>query len=184
MLHTLNLKDVQCSDYEAYEKSEKFTRPSHISIGDYIIEFEKSYTKIKSFDMTLPDGVLAFCFLNSAYISTHHTELARATLSELKYDNMKEKLKKIFSDQKIFVTDTKSERYIKVGSPDDTSLTYYQKGNFNRGSYQGRFNKANSLRNSNSGSYNRNFNGISRKTNLVNKDGEIIKCNVCGSIYY
>ena len=74
------LKDVHCSAQEAYEKFEKFTRPSHISIGDYIIEFEKLYTKIKKFDMTLPDGVLASRFLNSGNISTHHKALARATL--------------------------------------------------------------------------------------------------------
>ena len=36
-------------------------------IGDYIIEFEKLYTKI-NFDMALSDGVLAYRFLNSANI--------------------------------------------------------------------------------------------------------------------
>ena len=82
--------------------------------------------------MTLSDGVLAYHFLNSANISTHHKELARATLAELKYDNIKEQLKKTFIDPKFFVSDTKSEPYIKVESPDDTSPTYYQKGNFNR----------------------------------------------------
>ena len=69
-------------------------------------------------------------------------------------------------------------------SPEDTSPTYYQKENFNRGSYLGRFNKANSFRNSNAGSSNRNFNVKSRKTNPVNKDGETTRCNVCGSIYH
>ena len=87
---------------------------------------------------------------------------------------MKEQLKKIFGDLKTFVKIfAKSEPYTKVESPDDTSPTYYQKGNFNRGSYQGRFNMANSFRNSNSGSYNNNFNGKSRKTNSINKDGDI-----------
>ena len=62
---------------------------------------------------------------------------------------MKEQLKKIFSD-------TKSELYIKAESP-DASPTYSQKANSNRRLYRGRFNKANSFRNSNSGSYNRNF---------------------------
>ena len=80
--------------------------------------------------MTLPDGVLAYRFLSNAYISAHYKELARATLSELKYDNMKEQLKKIFSNPKTFVSDTKSEPYIKVEPPDDTSPTYYQKRTF------------------------------------------------------
>ena len=61
-----------------------------MSVGDYIIEFEKLYPKIKNFDIAIPDGVLSFRFLSSANISNHHKELARATLSELKYDNMRE----------------------------------------------------------------------------------------------
>ena len=98
---------------------------------------------------------------------------------------MKEQLKKIFGDLKTFVKIfAKPEPYTKVESPDDTSPTYYQKGNFNRGSCQGRFNMANSFRNSNSGSHNNNFNGKSRKTNSINKDGDITRCNVCGSIYH
>ena len=63
-----------------YEKFEKFTQPSHMSIGDYITEFEKLYTKIKNIDMTITDGVLAYHFLNSANISTHHKELATESL--------------------------------------------------------------------------------------------------------
>ena len=67
-LDILYLKDVLCSAYDAYEKFEKFNWPSHMPIGDYIIEFEKLYTKIKNFDMALPDGVLAYRFLNNANI--------------------------------------------------------------------------------------------------------------------
>ena len=39
-LDTLYLEDVLCSHHKAYEKLEKFTRPSHMLIGGYIIEFE------------------------------------------------------------------------------------------------------------------------------------------------
>ena len=147
-------------------------------LGDYIIESEKLYTEIKNFDMTLNYGFEVYHFLNSANISIHHKELARTTLSKLKYNNIKEQLRKIFCDPKVFASDTISEPDIKVESPDDSSPTYYQKGNFNRGSYQGRFNKANSFRNSNSGSHNRNFNRKSGKRNPVNKYGEITRCNV------
>ena len=46
------------------------------------------------------------------------------------------------------------------------------------------FNRTKGFRNSNSGSYNRNFNGKSRKTNPVNNDGEITRYNVCESIHH
>ena len=134
--------------------------------------------------MTLPDALLAFLFLKISNNSAHHKEFARATLSGLKYDNMKKQLKNIFSELKIFVSDTKSEPYIKVESPDDTCPTYYKKGNFNRGLYQSRFSKAKNFRNSNFVTYNWNFNGKSRKTNSVNKDDEITRCNVDGSVYH
>ena len=77
--------------------------------------------------MPLPDGALAYHFLNSANISTGHKELVKTTLPNLKYDNMKEQLKKMFSDPKLFASDTKSEPYINVESPDDISPTYYKK---------------------------------------------------------
>ena len=43
--------------------------------------------------MGLPEGVLAYKFLNNTNISEHHKQLVRATLSELKYNTMKEFIK-------------------------------------------------------------------------------------------
>ena len=64
-----------------------------MTINNYIIEFECLYHKIKNYDMGLPDK-LAYKFLINANISEHHKQLVRATLSELKYNTMKEQLKK------------------------------------------------------------------------------------------
>ena len=48
--------------------------------------------------MELPYGVLAYRLLKSAHLSKQHEQLARATLIELAYDNMKGQLKKILGD--------------------------------------------------------------------------------------
>ena len=56
------------------------------------------YQKAKSFKLELPDGVLAYRLLKSANLSPEHEQLARATLTSLTLDKMKEHLKKIFSD--------------------------------------------------------------------------------------
>ena len=48
--------------------------------------------------MALPEAVLAYKFLNNANITEQHKQLVRATLSELRYDKMKEQIKKAFSD--------------------------------------------------------------------------------------
>ena len=42
---------------DACENFEKYTGPSHMLLGDYIIESGKLYTTIKNFDMTLNYGV-------------------------------------------------------------------------------------------------------------------------------
>ena len=64
---------------------------------DFINEFERMYHKLKQHKMELPDGVLAYRLLKSAHLSERHEQLARVTLTELTYDNMKGQLK-IFGD--------------------------------------------------------------------------------------
>lgn len=93
-LDSLYLKDSHHSAYEAYEKFEKFCRPSSMTMNDYIIEFERLYNKLKNYDMELPEGVLAYRFINSSNISESHKQLIRATLTELKYTKAKEQLKR------------------------------------------------------------------------------------------
>ena len=44
-LDDLFLSNKEQSAYAAYEKFEKFCRPAHMNVNDYIIEFERLYTK-------------------------------------------------------------------------------------------------------------------------------------------
>ena len=100
--------------YEAYERFETFSRAPSMTVYDYIIEFERLFNKAKQHKMELPDGVLAYWFLNSANISSHHKQSVRATLPELSYQSMKDQLKKIFSDPTNLDSDAKQEQAIKV----------------------------------------------------------------------
>ena len=77
---------------------EKFVRPAEMSIADYIIQFERLHIKAKSHSMEIHDGVLAYRLLNGANLSESHKQLVRATLREMKYDTMKEQLKKVFTN--------------------------------------------------------------------------------------
>ena len=72
-LNNLYLKDRDYLAYEAYETFEKFQCPPSMTINNYVIEFEHLYHKIKNYDMGLPDGVLAYQFLNHANMSEHHS---------------------------------------------------------------------------------------------------------------
>ena len=73
-LDNLYLKDRGYSAYEAYETFEKLKHPSSMTINNYIIEFEHLYHKIKIYDMGIPDGMLAYQFLNNADMSEHHKQ--------------------------------------------------------------------------------------------------------------
>ena len=65
-LDELYLTDETCSAYEAYEMFERFTRPTEMSINDFIIQFERLYNKAKSHGMEIHEGVLAYRLLNGA----------------------------------------------------------------------------------------------------------------------
>ena len=87
--------------------------------------------------MELPNGVLAYRFLNSANISSHHKQLVRATLPELSYQSMKDQLKKIFSDPTNLVGDAKQEQAIKVEPAMEAQDVYYSSTRAKFNSYRG-----------------------------------------------
>ena len=114
-LDQLYLKNSQYSADEAYGQFEKFCRPKPRSISNYIIKFERLYNKIKNFNMALPDVITRpYKFLNYASISEQHKQLVHATLTELKYENMKEQINKFFSDPINFSGIVQGEQSIKV----------------------------------------------------------------------
>ena len=95
-----------------------------MTMHNYIIEFERLYHKIKNYGMDLPDDVLAYKILSNANISEHYKQLVRATLSELKYNTMKELLKKVFGDLLNFTGSIKEEQNIKVEPISNTEDLY------------------------------------------------------------
>ena len=85
-----------------------------MNISNYIIKFQCLYNKIKNFNMTLPDGVLVYKFLNNANISEQHKQPVHTNLTELKYENMKNQIKKVFGDPINFSGTVQDEQSIKV----------------------------------------------------------------------
>ena len=106
-------KDETCSAYEANETFEKFVRPPSMSISDYIIQFELLYTKAKSHNMEILDGVLAYHLLNHANLSEHHKQLVRATVTHMKYSVMEDQLRKVFANT-ARISHTKEEPPVKL----------------------------------------------------------------------
>ena len=124
----LYLKDSQYSAYKAYEQFDKFCRLKSMIISNYIIKFECLDNKIKNFNMTLPDGLLAYKFLNNANISEQHKQLVGATVTEVKYENMKDQIKNIFSESISFYGIVQDEQSIEV-EPTYHQDTFYSSSN-------------------------------------------------------
>ena len=64
---------------------------------EFVNEFDPLYNKAKSYDLTVPDGVLSINLFNTANLTPDKICLAWAT-APLKYEEMKEQLKTIFPD--------------------------------------------------------------------------------------
>ena len=118
--------------------------------------------------MTISDAVLAYRLLKSAKLSNSQVSLARATVTELKYEIMKDQLKKI--SQSETGSDTKTKCH---------EGTFFEKDSSEEeSSYYGRnFRRFNSNR-----SFNKKFSSV--KLNPKDKNNQVTKCDVCQSIYH
>ena len=194
-LDTLFLKDKVQTAYEAYEKFEKFQRPSDMSMSDYMIEFERLLSKTKSHGTTMSSDILAYRLLNSANLPEQQKQLARATVGDLTYEQMKSQLKKIFGDSS--ATDSENSALIKIEPTYQSQLehdTWYGQGYgqgygrrgsnrarppFQRGSFRGVRGSGGGARGGHRGSGNRS---LIKGRNPVDEYGNITKCSVCSSV--
>ena len=92
---TLFLEDINQSAFRAYETFKNYQRPPGMSLEDFLIEFGRLVTKLKDFNILLPEPVLTFRALKSANITPDNEKLVKATISELMLSSMSEQLRKI-----------------------------------------------------------------------------------------
>ena len=78
-----------------YDKFERYSRPSDMSITDYLVEFERMIEKLKVYEIALPQPVLAYRALRSANISEDYEKIVKATVSDLTFKWMSKQLKKV-----------------------------------------------------------------------------------------
>ena len=180
-LDTLYLKDEKLRTYNAYDTFEQLKRGSHMSINDYLIDFEKKLAKIQEYGITLPDPVLAYRLLKSANISKEKEVLVKATVADLTYAAMKNKLKGMFDG---FTVDGRGMK-IKEEEDDDTYYnmddTFYGRNTDSKKGQRVRFKiEGNSSRKHT----NHQQSSSTKKLNPRNKDGFVSRCAICKSIYH
>ena len=90
-------KNETIEKFEIIDSFQTYSRPHHVSINDFIIEFDKRLTKTKKIGTVHSDDFLAYRLIKSAKMSEQEEKMVKATC-ELKYDCVKAKLKSIFGD--------------------------------------------------------------------------------------
>lgn len=79
------LKGEKDRRYKACSHFDQITSDSSFSMEDYVIDFEPCYNGIKKYNMTLPDAVLEFKLLATAYLNKKDRQLAPTACTELKF---------------------------------------------------------------------------------------------------
>lgn len=136
-LDKLYLKDKTESGFAAFDRFIKFRRPFNMSIKDYAIEFNLRYNRLKDYDMTLPEGVLAYTFLTCANLQDDQERLCRATVAKLTYADMKQQIEKISVTKEKSDDDDVEPQFMAAGTArqtrDEWNYDYYEDG------YSGQF---------------------------------------------
>ena len=125
--------------------------------------------KLEACKVKLPDAVIACRFFKTCSLSAMHFQVALSTVSNMKFEDLRCTLKKLFVENKICEKCTASNMACsKVETREDVMYGEYQRG---RGRSNRRFfgNSRGLYRNSDS-----------RNTPL-NKEGNVSTCAICGS---
>ena len=96
-LDRLYKKDETLQKFQWMEKFEAYSRTEDMTILQHISKFEQLYNKVTKYGSTVSDDLLAFKLLKSAKLSPANEKLAKAT-GDMKFDAMKNQLKKIFTE--------------------------------------------------------------------------------------
>ena len=191
-LQALYAVDQEQRIYQAYENFENYIRPPNVSIPDYLNEWERTYDKIVTKGITLPEPVLAYRILKSANLPSEKQSLVRATVDKLTLENMKKQIRAI-SDTSAIDEISEKTKAIKVEQDslytkqqDEVEDVYY---NNNRGARGRRFFGGSrggfkNVARRGSSYYDRNMNNSQTKTNPVNSQGVITRCTICYSKYH
>ena len=132
-LNGLYLKDVNQRIYVALKSFEKYQRPADDSIDNYLNKFDLMYNRLKSHKIILPDPVLAYRLLESANLEKTKSDLVRATITRMSFDEMKTQLRKL---EDIAITSGDNVSFEVKDEPDDVLYTRSfsnRRGNHSRG---------------------------------------------------
>lgn len=82
-LDNLFLKEEKDRLYKAYSDFDHIIKEVYMSMADYIIDFEQHYSRMRKYNMELPNAVLAFKLLDTACLDVMDRQLALTACADL-----------------------------------------------------------------------------------------------------
>ena len=148
-LDKLYVKDELSEQFSALESFETYKRPSSTTIRDFLQEFDKKHYRIKNHAIIMPENLLGYRLIKAANLSPDKEQLIKATVTTLNYEEFKDKMLKIFSDDSKIPMSSDippvqdalhAQQYHKPSSGDEQHSsgdedTYYNKSKWNRNNY-------------------------------------------------
>ena len=194
-LDSLFMEDATRSAFNSFEHFTEFRRASDMSIENFLIEFNIRYSKLKTLEMTLPEGILAYYLLKCANLSEEQQNICKATCDKLTYKDMREKIERVTSNNSSFKPKTESLFYEQYPRGDE----YYQTEEYEDNQYDENYYDttqeehqgeqeditfyAQAPRGGVRPPY-RHPNASSLRTNVPDEYGNPTKCSFCKSIYH
>ena len=91
-------KNETLENYMELENFETFKRPENMKMSDYLNKFEQLYKKMKSYRTQMSENILAYQLLKYANLPELHEQMVKKTITNLKFNLMKDQLKKMFRE--------------------------------------------------------------------------------------
>ncbi len=169
-LDELYLQDSIDSAYSAYQDFDVFVKTDNMTMAEFIIEYERRYTRCKKYEMQMPDAVLSFKLLDSSRLGQREKQLVLTAAHDRKFNSMKSALKRIFGNSK---EKEELESGITVKREEAAYFTRNQKQYGQRPpSSRNNFSSKNNTSRPELG------------TNPMNKFGKRSKCAICQSTFH
>ena len=99
-LDILFKKNTLTKKIEDIETFEKYFREEHNSVKDFIAEFDKYFNKLKTHKIVYPEDIKGYKLLKGARLQPTEEKLIRATIKDITYDEVVQKLKDVYGEDK------------------------------------------------------------------------------------
>jgi len=98
-LNLLYEKDEINSKFEDLENFESLKRLDNMTVKEFLVDFDQKYSKVKKHGTVISPDLLGFKLLKASNLKKNDEHMVKATCGTIDYDNIKLKIKSIFSNE-------------------------------------------------------------------------------------